>query len=82
MHVSEISYERVNNVEDVFKEGDEVKVKLIGVDPKTGKLRLSAKALLPKPEGWVERPPRERRDDRRGGGRDRRDDRRGGGGRR
>lgn len=82
LHVSEISYERVNNVEDVFKEGDEVKVKLIGVDPKTGKLRLSAKALLPKPEGWVERPPRERRDDRRGGGRDRRDDRRGGGGRR
>lgn len=38
-----------------------IEVKLIGVDSKTGKLKLSHKALLPKPEGWVEREPRERR---------------------
>jgi polyribonucleotide nucleotidyltransferase len=52
-------------------------VKLIEVDKKTGKLKLSRKVLLPKPEGWVEQPPREsrppRRDDNRG---ERRDDRR------
>lgn len=80
MHVSEISYTRVENVEDVLKVGDAIKVKIIDVDRKTGKFKLSAKALLPKPEGYVERPPRtdRPRDDRRGG--DRRDDRRGGGG--
>lgn len=50
LHVSEMSYSRIDNVEEVFKEGDEVKVKLIEVDKKTGKLRLSRKALLPKPE--------------------------------
>ncbi len=50
LHVSEISHSRIDKVEEVFKEGDPVKVKLIGVDPKTGKLRLSRKALLPKPE--------------------------------
>jgi polyribonucleotide nucleotidyltransferase len=50
LHVSEFSHSRVDNVEDVFSEGDEVKVKLIGVDNKTGKLRLSRKALLPRPE--------------------------------
>lgn len=58
LHVSEISYERVNNVEDVLKIGDSIKVKLIEVDKKTGKYKLSHKALLPKPEGYVERPPR------------------------
>ncbi|MDR2813479.1 MAG: polyribonucleotide nucleotidyltransferase [Prevotellaceae bacterium] len=78
LHISEIAYERVNRVEDFYKEGDEVEVKLIEVE-KNGKLRLSRRALLPQPEGWVEpeRAPRpERRDrdgDRRGG------DRRGGG---
>jgi polyribonucleotide nucleotidyltransferase len=51
LHVSEISHSRIEKVEDHFSEGDEVKVKLIGVDPKTGKMRLSRKALLPKPEG-------------------------------
>jgi polyribonucleotide nucleotidyltransferase len=63
LHVSEISWERVENVEDVLKEGDVVEVKLIEVDPKTGKLKLSRKALLPKPEGYVEkeRAPREER---------------------
>ena len=71
LHVSEMSYTRIENVEDEFSEGDAVKVKLIGMDPKTGKLRLSRKALMPKPEGYVEREPRHN-----GGGRDRR----GGGG--
>ena len=50
LHVSEISHTRIENVADHFQEGDEVKVKLIGVDNKTGKLRLSRKALLPKPD--------------------------------
>lgn len=75
LHVSEFAWERVEKVEDFFKEGDDVKVKLIGVDEKTGKLKLSRRALLEKPEGYVERPPR-RGGDRRGGGRN---DRRGGG---
>jgi len=46
LHVSEMSHSRIDNVEDVFKVGDPVKIKLIGVDPKTGKLRLSRKALM------------------------------------
>lgn len=46
LHVSEISNERINDVSTVFKEGDSVKVKLIGIDPKTKKFRLSAKVLL------------------------------------
>ncbi len=50
LHVSEISHSRIDRVEDVFKQGDEVKVKLIGIDPKTGKFRLSHKVLLPRPE--------------------------------
>ena len=49
LHVSEISHSRIENVEDVFKEGDEVKIKIIGVDRKTGKLRLSRKAFMPRP---------------------------------
>jgi polyribonucleotide nucleotidyltransferase len=48
LHVSEISHSRIDNVEDVFKVGDAVKIKLIGLDPKTGKLRLSRKALMPR----------------------------------
>lgn len=51
LHVSEISHSRIEKVEDHFSEGDEVRVKLIGVDPKTGKMRLSRKALLPRPQG-------------------------------
>ncbi len=51
LHVSEISHTRIDRVEDVFQEGDQVKVKLIGVDPKTGKMRLSRKVLLPKSDG-------------------------------
>ena len=83
LHVSEIDWNRVEKVEDVLHEGDEVEVLLKEVDAKTGKLRLSRKELLPKPEGYVEPAPRPRnndRGDRRGG--DRRDnrggDRRGG----
>ncbi len=79
LHVSEMAWERVENAEDFAREGDMMEVKLIGVDQKTGKLKLSHKALLPKPEGYVERPPREDRGPRRD---DRRDDRRGGGDRR
>lgn len=48
LHVSEISHSRIENVADVFQEGDEVKVKLIGIDEKTGKMRLSRKVLIPK----------------------------------
>ena len=43
-----------------LKEGDEIDVKLIGIDPKTNKLKLSRKVLLPKPEGYVERERRPR----------------------
>jgi polyribonucleotide nucleotidyltransferase len=91
LHISEMDWARVENAEDFAKEGDMMEVKLIGVDERTGKLKLSRKVLLPKPEGYVERPPRESRpprgdfrggNDRRGGGGDRRggdrrDDRRG-----
>jgi len=48
LHVSEIAHERINDVSKVFSEGDPVKVKLIGIDEKTGKMRLSAKALIPR----------------------------------
>lgn len=50
LHVSEIDHKRVEKVEDVLKEGERVKVKLIDIDPKTGKFKLSRKVLLPKPE--------------------------------
>jgi len=49
LHISEISWDRIDTMDGVFKEGDKVKVKLVEVDKKTGKFRLSAKALLPKP---------------------------------
>ncbi len=59
LHVSEISHTRIDNVSEVLKEGDEVKVKLIGVDKRSGKLRLSRKALIPKPQNaGNNRPPR------------------------
>jgi len=56
LHVSEIDWKRIDNVEDVLKVGDKIDVKLIEIDKVTGKLRLSLKALKPKPEGYVERP--------------------------
>ena len=49
MHISEIDWKRIAKMDGIFKEGDIVKVKLVEVDKKTGKLRLSRKALLPKP---------------------------------
>ena len=62
LHISEIDYKRFETMEETgLHEGDMIKVKLIGVDAKTNKYKLSHKALLPKPEGWVERErkPRE-----------------------
>ena len=87
LHISEIAWNKTDKVEDVLNVGDEVDVKLLEIDAKTGKMRLSMRALIDKPEGYVEperrprqdRGPRQdredrRRDDRRG---ERRDDRRG-----
>lgn len=50
LHISEISWKRLETMEGVFKEGDKVKVKLLEVDPRTGKYKLSRKVLMPKPE--------------------------------
>lgn len=68
LHISEIDYKRLETMDGILNEGDKIQVKLIDIDQKTGKLRLSRKALLPKPEGYVERPERPR-GDRRGGDR-------------
>src|SRR5450432_4237280 len=51
LHISEVSHKRLETMEGVLKEGDTVKVKLIGLDQKTGKFKLSRKVLMPKPEG-------------------------------
>lgn len=78
LHISEIAWERLDDMEaSGLKEGDKVDVKLIEIDKKTGKYRLSMRALLPKPEGYVEpqRAPRGERAPRREG------ERRGGEGR-
>merc|ERR1711965_1099333 len=83
LHVSEIAWERTNNVSDVLKLGDELEVKYFGVDPRTRKEKVSRKALLEKPEGFVERPPRPQNRDNRGreregeGGREREREREG-----
>jgi polyribonucleotide nucleotidyltransferase len=61
LHISEVDWKRLDNLDGVLKQGDMVQVKLLEVDPKTGKFRLSRKALMPKPEGYVERPAREDR---------------------
>jgi len=50
LHISEISWKRLESMEGIFKEGDKVKVKLLEVDPRTGKFKLSRKVLMPKPE--------------------------------
>lgn len=50
LHISEIDWKRIEKVDEYMKEGDIIQVKLIGVDPKTGKLKLSRKVLIPKPE--------------------------------
>ena len=68
LHISEIAWERIPDMASSgLKEGDEVEVKLIEIDKKTGKYRLSMRALLPKPEGWVDRPARPERPRREGG---------------
>ncbi len=88
LHVSELAWERTDNVSDVVNMGDVLDVKYFGLDPRTRKEKVSRKAILPKPEGYVARPPRDNnrsRDNNRGRdnrgrdnrGRDnRRDDRR------
>ncbi len=58
LHISEVSWKRLENLEGVLKEGDKIKVKLIGVDNKTGKFKLSRKALIPKPD-FNSKPPRQ-----------------------
>ena len=79
LHISEVSWKRLDSLDGVLKEGDKIKIQLVGTDPKTGKLRLSRKVLMPKPEGYVEPEKRERGDDRRSGGdRGDRGERRGG----
>lgn len=62
LHISEIDWKRLDTVEQAgLKEGDTITVKLLDIDPKTGKFKLSHKALLPKPEGYEERAPRSER---------------------
>ncbi len=91
LHVSEMDHRRIESPSDMFKQGDPVRVKLLDIDPKSGKMKLSRRAITPKPDGSMptdeENAARAARggggsggrggDDRRGGG----DDRRGGGGR-
>ena len=61
LHISEIDWKRLETVEEAgIKEGDKIQVKLMEIDPKTGKYKLSHRALLPKPEGYVERERRPR----------------------
>ena len=69
LHISELAWERTDNVTDVVNMGDVFDVKYFGKDPRTRKEKVSRKAILPKPEGFKERPPR---DDKRSGGRDNR----------
>ncbi|RCW90234.1 polyribonucleotide nucleotidyltransferase [Winogradskyella arenosi] len=69
LHVSELAWERTENVSDVVNMGDVFDVKYFGIDSRTRKEKVSRKAILPKPEGYVARPPR---DDKRSGGRDNR----------
>ncbi len=86
LHISELDWAKTEKVEDIVNVGDEVDVKLLEVDAKTGKLRLSRRALIEKPEGYVEpvRKPRpagdrndRRQNDHRGGDRNDRGERRG-----
>ena len=75
LHISELEHFRVGNVEDVLQLGDEVEVKLVEVDSRSGKVRLSRKAILPVPEGMENMP---QSDSRRGPSRDDRGGGRGG----
>ena len=61
LHLSETAWKRLETVEEAgIKEGDKLKVKLLEIDPKTGKFKLSRRVLLEKPEGYVERERRPR----------------------
>lgn len=76
VHISEMDWNRLETVEGMYELGDKLQVQYLGLDDRTNKPRLSRRSLMPKPEGYVERPPREdrpreNRDDR--GGRDNRD---------
>ena len=65
LHISEIDWKRLDTVESAgIKEGDKIKVKLLEIDPKTGKYKLSHRVLIPKPEGYQERRPRGERGER------------------
>ncbi len=65
LHISEIDWKRLETVEEAgIKEGDKITVKLLEIDQKTGKYKLSHRVLIPKPEGYVERPPRRERPER------------------
>ena len=78
LHISEIDWKRLETVEEAgLKEGDKITVKLLEIDPKTGKYKLSHRVLIPKPEGYVERErrPRPERGERRNGQRPERGDR-------
>ena len=67
LHISEIAWKRLETVEEAgLKEGDKISVKLLEIDPKTGKYKLSHRVLLEKPEGYVERERRPRREGNRG----------------
>ena len=62
LHISEIDWRRLETVEQAgLKEGDKITVKLLDIDPKTGKFKLSHRVLIPKPEGYEERPARPER---------------------
>jgi polyribonucleotide nucleotidyltransferase len=71
LHVTEMSHTRIDSVEEVFQEGDPVKVKLIGIDKTTGKFRLSRKALMVKPDGTMPADDEYNEDGDGGGGRSR-----------
>ena len=65
LHISEIDWKRLETVEEAgIKEGDKIKVKLLEIDPKTGKFKLSHRVLIEKPEGYQERPARRERGER------------------
>ena len=66
LHVSELAWERTENVSDVVNMGDIFDVKYFGIDSRTRKEKVSRKAILPKPEGFVERPPRDRKQNNKG----------------
>lgn len=75
LHISEIDWKRLETVEEAgIKEGDKIQVKLLEVDPKTGKFKLSHRVLVEKPADYVERPPRQRRENNRGPRREHRED--------